>query len=107
MANRKVVESYYNDINGLADLLGKFVNSYRLLIGGAAELNQIGLASRRDIKHAIKRADKLGEIIDALICNIHVSTEEYLNYCKLKEELLNSVINNEFVRIEIEEELKK
>lgn len=107
MSNRKVVENYYNDINGLADLLGKLVNSYRLLLGGAGELNNIALATKSDVKNALKKADKLGEAIDNIIYTINKADEEYLEYFKLKKEIFGKEINTEFIENEIEEQLKK
>lgn len=107
MSNRKVVENYYSDINGLSELLAKLVNSYRLLIGGAGELNSIALATKRDVKKALRRIDKLGEIIDDVIYTINETDENYLRYCMLKKEILRQEINDEFIKNEIEEGLKK
>lgn len=67
MSNRNVIENYYFDINNQVDLLGKLINSYRLLIGGAGELNGIALANKNDVKDAIKRVNKLGGVIDNII----------------------------------------
>lgn len=107
MSNRKVVENYYSDINGLVELLTKLVNSYRLLIGGAGELNSIALATKRDVKKALRRIDKLGEIIDDVIYTINETDENYLRYCMLKKEILKQEINDGFIKNEIEEGLKK
>ncbi len=51
----------------LTNLLNSMVNSYRLLVGGANELNNISEAKKVQVKEAIKRADDLGEIIDEII----------------------------------------
>lgn len=107
MSNRKVIESYYNDINGMADILGKLVNSYRLLIGGASELNGIALSTKGNVKDALKRVDKLGDIIDEVLRTIDEGNEDYLQYCKLKSQLLRNEITPEFIEMEIEEELKR
>ena len=107
MANRNIVEDYYNDISCLTDLLSRLVNSYRLLIGGAGEYNQIALATKRDVKRAIKRANKLGELIDALMDEMDVLNEEYTEYCKLKRSMLQKSINSKFIENEFEQELKK
>ena len=58
MPHRKIIEEYCVDINNLADLLAKLVNSYRLLIGGAGELNTIALAHKKDVKDALKRVNE-------------------------------------------------
>ena len=41
MKYQHLMKEYYVDINNLNQLLKTMVDSYRLLIGGAAELNNI------------------------------------------------------------------
>ncbi|MDF2503108.1 MULTISPECIES: hypothetical protein [Clostridium] len=106
MSKRKVIENYYSDVNNLADLLGKMVNSYRLLIGGVGELNQIALANKNDVKNAIKRVDTLGNIIDNILHGMDDTNKHYIQYCKLKSEFLKKSVNIDNIRTEIEEELK-
>lgn len=106
LSKRKVIEKYYSDVSNLADLLGRLVNSYRLLIGGVGELNQIALSTKNDVKNAIKRVDKLGEVIDKILDNMEDTNKDYINYCKLKSEVLKKSINIDSIRTEIEEELK-
>lgn len=106
MAHRRVIETYYKDVNNLADLLNKLVNSYRLLIGGANELNGIALASKRDIKDALKRANELGDIIDGVIEALEISTDNCNCYCKLKSEIINSKMHMAYIETEINEDLK-
>lgn len=107
MSNRKVIENYYNDINELTDILGKLTNSYRLLIGGANELNGIALATKGNVKAALKRVDRLGDIIDEVIRTIDETNEDYIAYCKLKSTLFSNEITPDFIQGEIEEELKR
>ncbi|KYH34642.1 hypothetical protein CLTEP_13590 [Clostridium tepidiprofundi DSM 19306] len=107
MSHRTVIEAYYSDIDNLVDLLGKLVNSYRLLIGGADELNKIAFASKSDIKDALDRADDLGDIIDDVIKNIDVICGNYINYLKIKTEVMKTEINAQSVISEINEELKR
>jgi hypothetical protein len=106
MTHRKIVEQYYVDINNLADLLNKLVNSYRLLIGGAGELNGIALAHKKDVKNALKRVNKVGDIIDEVISVIDVSSYNYMDYCRLKAELLESRMQAHYIETEICEELE-
>lgn len=106
MPHRKVVEQYYVDINNLADLLGKLVNSYRLLIGGAGELNGIALAHKKDVKAALKRVNELGCVIDDVINVLDKSSFSYMDYCKLKGQLLESKIQAQYIETEINEELE-
>ena len=107
LSHRTVIEAYYGDINNLVDLLGKLVNSYRLLIGGADELNKIAFASKSDIKDALDRADDLGDIIDDIIKNLDVICGSYTNYLKLKSEIMKTEVNTQSIVNEINEELKR
>lgn len=106
MPHRKLVEEYYADINNLADLLNKLVNSYRLLIGGAGELNTIALAHKKDVKHALKRVDELGDVIDDLIDVLDKSSYIYLDYCKIKSQVMECKIQAQYIQTEIDDELK-
>ena len=47
MKYQQLMKQYYGDINNLSQLLQSMVNSYRLLIAGAAELNNINEAQRQ------------------------------------------------------------
>lgn len=105
MGNRKVIQTYCDDINNLADMLGKLVNSYRLLVGGADELNRIALSGKGQVKDALKRADKLGDIIDEIIDVLEKSSYNLVDYCELKSEILKGRINMESIIAEIEEDL--
>lgn len=106
MGHRRVIQNYYTDVNGLAELLSKLINSYRLLIGGANELNGITLAHRGDVKDALKRVDKLGEIIDDLLEALEETGGGYLDYCKLKSEVMKYHLEAQYIQTEIDDELK-
>jgi hypothetical protein len=106
LSGRKLIETYYVDINNLADLLNKLVNSYRLLIGGADELNKIALSKRKDVKEALKRADELGEIIDTLILTLEKASHNYLDYCSIKSEIIKCKIESSNIHTEIDDALK-
>lgn len=101
-----MIETYYVDINNLADLLSKLVNSYRLLIGGADELNKIALSNRSEVKEALKRADELGEVIDDVIKAIDKSSYGYLDYCVIKSEAIKGKMDLKHIHTELDEELK-
>lgn len=106
LSHRKLIETYYIDINNLADLLSKLVNSYRLLIGGADELNKIALARRKDVRKALERADDLGEVIDGVIEALEKASDSYLDYCSIKSEIIKDKLNLKNIHTEIDEELK-
>ena len=106
MAHRRVIQNYYNDINNLADILTKLVSSYRLLIGGADELNKIALSKKSEVKDALKRADSLGDIIDETIKVLDNASYSYMSYCTMKTEVMKCKLQVEYIETEIEEELK-
>lgn len=105
MGNRKVIQLYYDDINNLADLLTKLVNSYRIIIGGADDLNKIALANKGQVKEALKRADKIGNIIDDIIGTLDDTTYNYINYCDVKAQVIKCKIHAQYILNEIDEEL--
>lgn len=106
MSGRKLIETYYVDINNLADLLSKLVSSYRLLIGGADELNKIALARKEEIRDALKRSDKLGDIIDDLIVTLEKASCNYMEYCEIKSEIIKGKVNSNHILTEIDDEIK-
>ena len=106
MTRRRVIQNYYSDINNLADILGKLVGSYRLLIGGADELNKIALSKKSEVKDALKRADQLGDIIDETIKVLDDASFSYMSYCNMKTEVMKGKIKIEYIETEIDEELR-
>ncbi|MDP4090123.1 MAG: hypothetical protein Q8930_12735 [Bacillota bacterium] len=106
MSHRKVVETYYSDMNNLADLLGKLVNSYRLLIGGVHELNGVALAHKDEIKDALDRVDELGKLIDQILVAFKYSGHAYIDYCKLKSDIIKEHLAVQYIQNEIDDELK-
>lgn len=106
MGYERLIKSNYDDMNNLVDTLKKLTESYRLLIGGAAELNTISRAKKSDVEDALDRVDDLGEIIDELIEVIEKSSENYLKYCKIKNELIGLNIQKDMIETEIDEELE-
>lgn len=105
MGHRRLIETYFCDINNLVELLSKLTNSYRLLIGGAGELNSIALAKKSEVKDALHRVDKVGDIIDDIIKAIDESGCNYIEYCRLKAEVLREQIQADYIITEIGEEL--
>lgn len=106
MGHRRVIETYYKDVNNLVFLLEKLVGSYRLLVGGADELNKIALAKKSDVKHALKRADDLGKIIDDIIEALDCATLDCTCYTKIKTNVIKNTLNTQYIQSEIEEDLK-
>ncbi len=106
LTHRKVVENYYADMNNLADLLSKLVNSYRLLIGGVHELNGVALAHKDEIKDALDRVDELGKLIDHIISAFKYTDSVYIEYCRLKSDVMKEQMGVQYIQSEIEDELK-
>ena len=101
-----MIQNYYSDINNLADMLTKLVSSYRLLIGGADELNKIALSKKSEVKDALKRADNLGDIIDETIKVLDDASFSYMSYCKMKTEVMKCKLQIEFIETEIDQDLR-
>ncbi len=105
MSHRKLMEEYYCDINNLTDLLSKLANNYRLLIGGAGEMNSMAVSHKKDVKDALHRANKLGDLIDKVLNTLEKSTGGYVEYCKMRSEVIKEKMLIQYIETEINEEL--
>ena len=105
MKYQELIKDYYTDLNNLTELLKKMVDSYRLLIGGAGELNNINEARTSYVKDAVKRADKLGETIDHLIDLIDECGESYFKYCAVVGDYILKKGNDKIILTEVDNEL--
>lgn len=83
-AKNIIIEQQFIILSNLTDELTKLVSNYRLLVGSADELNKIALATKNDVKKAIKRATNLGKIIDQIICVLEKVNCVYLAYAELQ-----------------------
>lgn len=81
------------------------VNSYRLLIGGANELNNTSEAKKSKVKEAIDRANALGKIIDEVISVLGECCDSYIEYCKIRKEFIKANTSEQIILTEINEEL--
>lgn len=81
---KAIIEQQYIILSNLTDELTKLVSNYRLLVGSADELNKIALATKNDVKKAIKRATNLGKIIDQITCVLEKVNCVYLAYAELQ-----------------------
>ncbi|MDV4151951.1 hypothetical protein R0131_14075 [Clostridium sp. AL.422] len=106
MAYRHLMNNQYNEVNNLTTLLNSLVNSYRLLIGGAYELNNISEAKKGDVKDAVKRADDLGEIIDEIIRTLDECNTSYIKYCKIKKSFIDEKSIKDNILTEINNEIE-
>lgn len=79
-----IIEEQYIILSNLTDELTKLTSNYRLLVGAADELNKIALATKSDVRKAIKRATNLGKIIDQISCVLEKVNCVYLAYAELQ-----------------------
>ena len=105
MGYNEIIGSYYQEITNLVILMEKYVNSYRLLVGAAGELNSIALAKKTDIRKALKRADKLGDLIDEILKILECTEYTYLNFVKIKSDILVMKTERDLILTEIDNEL--
>jgi len=105
--SKRFIDDYCCDINNITDVITKLTSSYRLMVGGAEELNRITLAKKSDVKSAIKRVNKIGDMIDDYLKVLEDINLPYFEYCKLRSDYYKSRIKANFILEEIEEELEK
>ena len=105
MKYQQLMKQYYGDLSNLNQLLQSMVNSYRLLIAGAAELNNINEARSSYVKVAVKRADNLGEIIDHVIELLDECGESYFKYIALVGDHILKNTDSSVILTEVDNEL--
>lgn len=106
MAQRRVIEGYAKDIDMTVDQLVKFVGVYKTLIDSASNLNCITIASKSDVKDALKRARKVGSIIDEIIDSLDYAVCTWSKYLRLKTEYINCRLDIDYIEAQVEEELR-
>ncbi|MBC8062030.1 MAG: hypothetical protein H7Y18_15365 [Clostridiaceae bacterium] len=102
MGDRRLIENYYTDYYNLIDILCKLTNNYRLLIGGAGEINQITLAHKKDVKKALKRVRVVGDMIDDILSILEKTEVSYFDYCRIKADVVKEKLEFEYVKSEVE-----
>ena len=105
MKYQQLMKEYYVNINNLNQLLKTMVDSYRLLIAGAAELNNIYEAKSSYVKDAVHRANKLGDTIDNVIDLLEECGETYFKYCAVMGEYILKKSDNKVILTEVDDEL--
>lgn len=106
MAQRRVIEGYAKDIDVTVDQLVKLVGVYKTLIDAASNLNCITIASKSDVKDALKRARKVGCIIDEIIDSLDYAICTWSKYLRLKTEYINCRLDIDYIEAQVEEELR-
>ena len=100
-----LAKKQYEDIDNLSVLLKSYVDSYRLLVAGAAELYSINLAEKSEVKKALERVENVGELIDKLVNTLDRCEGAYLKYCKIKNEYITVSTEKDKIFTEIDNEL--
>ncbi|MDY6013103.1 hypothetical protein [Clostridium sp.] len=98
----KIMISHFEDLTRLSSLLSSYVNSYRLLVAGASELNTIYGRKSKEVERAIARADNIGTDIDEILKMMDKYQDSYLKYIKLK----NDIVIANYKSGKIKEEVK-
>lgn len=105
MNYNEIVGEYYNELSNVVVLLEKYVNSYRILIGSAGELNGLVLAKKREVKAALDRACRLGSLIDDLLDVLECCQCTYLNYVKIKSDILVIKTERNLILNDVDQEI--
>lgn len=105
MSYKNSIDIYYQDLMNLLKMLDIYVINYRNLVSTLNDVNLNVLISKRKKKRAIKQVEDLGCIIDSLLSSICEAQKCYLRYVSMKCSVLCEIINCDFIRLEIEQEL--
>ena len=100
-----LAKKQYDDIANLSILLKNYVDSYRLLIGGASELYNVNIAKKSEVKKALDRVDQVGELIDKLINTLDKCEVTFFKYCKIKNDYITISTEKDKIFTEIDNEL--
>ena len=106
MGYNKLIHEYYINLSNLASLLKTLTDSYRLLIGGAFELNNIPEARTKYVKEAVNRADTLGDEIDHLIDLLEECGESYYKYVAVMNDYILKNGNTDLILTEVDSDLQ-
>ncbi|MDD6796344.1 MAG: hypothetical protein PUE01_13235 [Clostridiaceae bacterium] len=106
MGYQKVIRSHYEDLNNLSVLLKNYIDIYRLLVSSTAELNTVNLAKRGEIKEALDRINRVGDLIDDLLKVISKCEGSYVKYCYLKNQIIVENTMKDGIKTEIHDDLE-
>lgn len=105
MTYDELIKSHYGELNNLNIQLRTYVEMYRLLVSSTAELNGTSIIRKNELKHAIERIDKIGDIIDDLLKAIQKCEGSYCKYCLYKNEAVLNKIDKSEIMNEIHNDL--
>ena len=96
-----IMDLQYNDLMNLTELLKRLVDSYRLLIGGVAELNTVYHRKKSGVEDGLDRVEALGEIIDRVIKIIDSHGEKYLEFIEVKGKTVSEKYEKQYMVTDI------
>lgn len=105
MSYKSAINVYYEDLNNLIRMLDVYVINYRNLVSTLNDINLNVLISKRKKRRAINQIEELGCIIDVLLNSICEAQKCYLKYVMMKCNVLCEIINFDFIKFEIEQEI--
>ena len=105
MGYKKVMQSYYQDVDNLSSLLREYVDIYKNLILATGNLNDTSVMKKSEIKHCIDRVEDLGDIIDDLIKGVEKTESAYVKYCLTKSSIIQASIHEKEVLDEIHKDI--
>lgn len=105
MGRRRIINDYFCDINNIVCIFEKLVESYKLLIAGAEELNEITPAKVSNVKSALRRVSATGHIIDDMIEVLDDICCSYECYVQSKTKYLDLRLDQKYIKEEVKEGL--
>ncbi|AIY83539.1 MAG: hypothetical protein KIB43_12035 [Clostridium baratii] len=85
----KIIEDHFSELVKMSGLLKTLVDSYRLLIASASDINTIAIRRTKDVEKAIDRADEVGKLIDEIVKIMDDYEHCYIKYSKVKNEIVS------------------
>lgn len=98
---KHIMDGHYDDLMNLTELLKRLVDSYRLLIGGVAELNTVYHRKKSGVEDGLDRVEALGDIIDHVIKILDVHAEKYLEFIEVKGKTVSEKYEKKYMVTEI------
>ncbi|WP_297638132.1 hypothetical protein [uncultured Clostridium sp.] len=99
--SKHIMDVHYDDLMNLTELLKRLVDSYRLLIGGVAELNTVYHRKKSGVEDGLDRVEALGDIIDHVIKILDLHAEKYLEFIEVKGKTVSEKYEKKYMVTDI------
>lgn len=106
MSQRRVIDDYERDITFMFNSLKELTGIYRTIIASASDCNGIALATKKDVREALKTARKVEAMIDRLISTADHVMYGWEKYANLKTDYLEDKIECASIQNEIDESVR-